>query len=69
MARDYKLGQATVTPAVGTAGEWGTWVVSYRVGVPGLTAGAAVRVQLPETWHVWYRKLLARYAEHGPGRR
>ena len=55
MARDWELGQATVTPATGTAGEWGTWVVSYRVGVPGLTAGAAVRVQLPETWHVWYR--------------
>ena len=55
MARDWELGQATVTPAAGTAGEWGTWVVSYRVGAPGLAAGAAVRVQLPETWHVWYR--------------
>ena len=55
MAGDGALGQVTVTPATGMAGEWGTWVVSYRVGTPGLAAGAAVRVQLPETWHVWYR--------------
>ncbi|MDE2992674.1 MAG: hypothetical protein OXU67_02225, partial [Chloroflexota bacterium] len=55
MARDGELGQVKVTPATGVAGEWGTWVVSYRVGAPGLAAGAAVRVQLPETWHVWYR--------------
>ena len=55
MAREWELGEATITPATGTAGEWGTWVVSYRVGAAGLAVGAAVRVQLPETWHVWYR--------------
>ncbi|MAG36334.1 MAG: hypothetical protein CL878_08830 [Dehalococcoidia bacterium] len=55
MASDHELGQTSVSPATGTAGEWGTWVVRYRVGPPGLGEGSAVRVQLPETWHVWYR--------------
>lgn len=60
MSRVDEFGQAKVTPATGTAGEWGTWVVQYQVGPRGLAQGAAIQIQLPESWHVWYRN-----ASHG----
>ena len=56
MARDWAAGSSQ-----GHAGDRGGWGVGHVGGqlsgryAPGLAAGAAVRVQLPETWHVWYR--------------
>ena len=44
-------GKVTVHPAVGVAGNFGTWTVTYRVGGSGIRQGGGIRVQLPDTWH------------------
>ncbi len=44
-----------VEPTYGVAGHYGTWTVTYEVGPGGLRAGAALRVQLPDTWHAGLR--------------
>lgn len=44
-----------VTPAVGVAGHYGTWTVTWTAGAGGLRTGGAVRVQLPDTWHAGER--------------
>jgi hypothetical protein len=42
---------AVVNPAVGVAGDFGTWTVSFRCGAKGLQTNGAIRVQLPDSWH------------------
>ena len=41
-----------VEPAVGVAGHYGTWTVTWEAGPGGLRTGGALRVQRPATWHV-----------------
>ncbi|MCY4437910.1 MAG: DUF3604 domain-containing protein [Chloroflexi bacterium] len=47
--------RASVSPAVGTAGEYGTWVVRCMVEEGELAAGDTIAVALPHTWHAWQR--------------
>lgn len=47
--------RASVTPAVGAAGEYGTWIVRCIVEEGALGAGDAIAVALPNTWHAWLR--------------
>ena len=44
-----------VEPTWGIAGHYGKWTVTYEVGPGGLSAGGALRVQLPDTWHAGLR--------------
>jgi len=44
-------GDVTIEPAVGVAGNFGTWTVTHRVGAQGVATGGSIRVQLPDTWH------------------
>lgn len=47
--------RASVTPAVGAAGEYGTWIVRCNIEEGALGAGDAIAVALPNTWHAWLR--------------
>lgn len=55
-----------VQPHVAVAGEWGTWVVQVRVGNAGISAGGGLRVQLPDSWHAWYRNAAKRVQATDP---
>jgi hypothetical protein len=44
-----------VSPSEGIVGEYGTWIVAYRVGEIGILKGGGIRVQLPEAWHAGLR--------------
>ncbi len=48
---DAGPGEFHVSPDFGIAGEWGTWIITYRVGAQGIARGGGIRVQLPDTWH------------------
>lgn len=48
-------GEVYVTPTRGTAGDFGTWTVTYRLGSNGIAEGGGVRVQLPDEWHAGAR--------------
>ena len=48
-------GSVTVSPAEGTAWEYGTWTVTYRVGKNGIRKEGGLRVQLPDSWHAGIR--------------
>lgn len=48
-------GRATAAPTVWAAGEWGTLNVRFEVGARGIRLGGGIRVQLPDTWHAWFR--------------
>lgn len=53
---DNKLPQdVAVAPSSVVAGSWGTLVVSYRIGPGGAEPGFRLRVQLPNSWHAWFR--------------
>ena len=56
----------TVSPAFGIAGHYGTWTVTYTVGSGGLAPGAALRVQLPDTWHAGERNSANRLQASDP---
>lgn len=58
--------KAWVEPNVGLAGEWGTWVVHVRVGETGISTGGGLRVQLPDSWHAWYRNSAKRVQATDP---
>ena len=47
--------RASVTPSVGTAGEYGTWVVRCILEEGELGSGDTIAVALPNTWHAWLR--------------
>ncbi|MDE2815703.1 MAG: DUF3604 domain-containing protein [Chloroflexota bacterium] len=47
--------RASITPAVGTAGEYGTWTVRCTVEGGQLETGETIAVALPNTWHAWLR--------------
>ena len=47
--------RASVTPSVGTAGEYGTWVVRCTIAEGELGSGDTIAVALPNTWHAWLR--------------
>ena len=47
--------RASVTPSVGTAGAYGTWVVRCTVEDGQLDTGDTIAVALPNTWHAWLR--------------
>ena len=47
--------RASVTPSVGTAGEYGTWVVRCIIAEGELGSGDTIAVALPNTWHAWLR--------------
>src|SRR5215213_860986 len=44
-------GRFSVAPRQGTAGVFGTWIVTYVVGDHGIRAGGGIRVELPDGWH------------------
>lgn len=44
-------GTAAVEPDSGTAGQYGTWTVTYTAGAGGIQPGGGIRVQLPDEWH------------------
>jgi len=44
-------GSARVSPSEGTAGQYGTWNVTYTVGKSIIRTGGGIRVQLPDEWH------------------
>ena len=44
-------GTSAVSPSQGTAGEYGTWTVTYRAGKSGIRRNGGIRVQLPDSWH------------------
>ena len=44
-------GSVTVSPASGISDQFGTWIVSYRIGKDGITTQGGIRVQLPDVWH------------------
>ncbi len=46
---------ASVTPSVGMAGEYGTWIVRCTVEDGQLRPGDTLAVALPNTWHAWLR--------------
>jgi len=52
-------GLATVMPSEGTAGQFGTWTVTYTVGKKNIQAGGGIRVQLPDEWHSGSRNFVA----------
>ena len=45
---DPAEGSVTLRPAEGTAWEYGTWTVTYKVGKSGIKTEGGIRVQLPE---------------------
>ncbi len=47
--------RASVTPSMGSAGEYGTWVVRCTIDDGQLNSGDIVAVALPNTWHAWQR--------------
>jgi len=59
-------GTVTVSPDIGTAGEYGTWTVSYRVGQASILAGGGIRVELPEPWHAGVRNSANRLQTTAP---
>lgn len=59
-------GSASVAPATGVAGEFGTWTVSYRVGKSGLGEGSGIRVELPDAWHAGARNSAQRLQATDP---
>lgn len=60
------LGQSTITPERGVAGEYGTWTVSYTVGEGGIASGGGIRVQLPDEWHAGPRNSAVRLQTKDP---
>src|ERR1700681_353439 len=50
-------GGVTVTfdPPTARAGEWSTWGLRYKVVAGGMGKGGGIRVQLPDSWHLWRR--------------
>ena len=46
---------ATISPAVGRSGTWGTWTFRYVVGATPIAPGGSIRIQLPDLWHGFYR--------------
>ena len=46
---------ASVTPSVGTAGKYGTWVVRCTLEYGEIGVDAGIAVALPNTWHAWLR--------------
>jgi hypothetical protein len=48
---DPTEGTLTVTPNQGTAGDYGTWTVTYKAGKSGIRKNGGIRVQLPDSWH------------------
>ncbi|HEX2033774.1 MAG TPA: DUF3604 domain-containing protein [Chloroflexota bacterium] len=63
---DLATERVTVTPERGRRGEWGTWTVRFHVGQPGLAAGGAIRVALPDRWHQWHRNSARRVQATAP---
>ncbi|MYB76458.1 MAG: DUF3604 domain-containing protein [Chloroflexi bacterium] len=47
--------RASVTPSIGIAGEYGTWIVRCTIEDGLLNTGDTVAVALPNTWHAWLR--------------
>lgn len=47
--------RASVSPSLGTAGEYGTWTVRCTVESGELKPGDTIAVALPNTWHAWLR--------------
>lgn len=60
------LGEATAEPEQGTAGEYGTWTITYTVGAGGIAAGGGIRVQLPDEWHAGARNSALRLQTKDP---
>src|SRR6478672_7623605 len=54
-AEPLTAGHVSVTPDVGIAGRYGTWIVRYWVGDVPIEELGGIRVQLPEEWHAGIR--------------
>jgi hypothetical protein len=60
------FGSAKIDRATAVAGEWGTWRVTFVAGRRGIATGGGIRVQLPDSWHVWYRNSARRVQASDP---
>ena len=58
--------RASVAPSVGTAGEYGTWVVRCIISDGEIGPGDTVAVALPNTWHAWLRNSAKGVHSHDP---
>lgn len=63
---EITAGKLSISPAVATAGAFGTWTVAYRVDEPVKTGGG-LRVQLPLEWHAGIRNSGIRLQTDSPG--
>ena len=63
---DTSGGAVTVSPREGTAGELGTWTVTYRAGINGIRRRGGIRVQLPDSWHSGIRNSANRLQSSDP---
>ena len=63
---DPPEGNVTVSPAEGTAWEYGTWTVTYKVGKSGIRKEGGIRVQLPDSWHAGIRNSANRLQASNP---
>jgi hypothetical protein len=59
-------GNVSVIPSGGTAGKYGTWTVTYRVGKSGIRKNGGIRVQLPDSWHSGIRNAANRLQATDP---
>src|SRR5438309_446676 len=63
---DPAEGTIALSPNHGTAGEYGTWTVTYRAGKSGIRKNGGIRVQLPDSWHSGIRNSANRLQASGP---
>ncbi|MGH9327922.1 MAG: DUF3604 domain-containing protein [Terriglobia bacterium] len=59
-------GHVTVDPSEGTAGAYGTWRVTYKVGSGGLKKNGGIQVQLPNPWLAQIRVSVTRLQASDP---
>lgn len=59
-------GNVQVSPSEGTAAEYGTWTVTYKVGKSGIRQYGGLRVQLPDSWHSGIRNSANRLQSSDP---
>ncbi len=63
---DPAQGTIALSPSHGTAGDFGTWTVTYRARKSGIRKNGGIRVQLPDSWHSGIRNSANRLQASGP---
>lgn len=66
LSETFAGGQVDISPAVATAGQFGTWVVSYTVGDRPIRANGGIRLQMPDPWHAGPRNSALRLQTKDP---